>query len=563
MTDAPDTIHFLIVDDLEENLVALEALLRRDGIGFLRARSGEEALELLLRHDVALALLDVQMPGMDGFELAEFMRGSERTRHVPIIFLTAGTTDTQRRFRGYEAGAVDFIQKPIEADILRSKARIFFDLYRQRREIQRQSHALADAAGRLEVQVRERTAELEDALARLRAETAERERAEASLRQSQKMEAVGQLTGGIAHDFNNMLTGIIGSLDLMRRRIAADRLDDLDRYMDAATTSAERAASLTQRLLAFSRRQSLDPQPLGINLLIQSMAQLIDHALPEQVELSVALGEQLPTALADANQLENAILNLVLNARDAMPDGGRLTVETALADLDAAHVATRPGLPPGRFVVVSVSDTGTGIPPELLEKVFDPFFTTKPQGQGTGLGLSMVYGFAQQSGGSVRIHSQPGLGTSVKLYLPITTAAPLAASARPSAAAPGAGERVLVVEDDPSVRMLVREVLEELRYEAVEIADPTAAVPLLASDARIDLMISDVGMPGMNGRELADVAREHRPDLPILFITGYAENATLRAGFLSTNMSMMTKPFSLDELANRISDLIAQRAALA
>ena len=557
---ASDTIHFLIVDDLEENLLALEALLRRDHLGFLRARSGEEALELLLRHEVALALLDVQMPGMDGFELAEFMRGNERTRHVPIMFLTAGTTDTQRRFRGYEAGAVDFIQKPIEADILRSKANIFFDLYSQRRKIQRQSQALADSAGRLETQVRERTAELEDALARLRAETAERERAEASLRQSQKMEAVGQLTGGIAHDFNNMLTGIIGSLDLMRRRIAADRLDDLDRYMDAATSSAERAASLTQRLLAFSRRQSLDPQPLDINALIGAMSQLIEHALPEKVAMSLALGTALPTALADANQLENAILNLALNARDAMPEGGTLTIETGLADLDAAHVATRPGLPVGHFVVVSVSDTGTGIPPELLEKVFDPFFTTKPQGQGTGLGLSMVYGFAQQSGGSVRIHSQPGLGTSVKLYLPITDSAPIAAPEQPAAAPRGAGERVLVVEDDASVRMLVREVLEELHYEAVEVAEPVAAVPLLASDMHIDLMISDVGMPGMNGRELADVARRHRPDLPILFITGYAEHATLRAGFLSTNMSMITKPFSLDGLATKINELIGQPA---
>lgn len=551
MSNAPEPIHFLLVDDLEENLLALEALLRRDGLSFLRARSGEQALELLLQHEVALALLDVQMPGMDGFELAEFMRGNARTRHVPIIFVTAGSADIQRRFRGYEAGAVDFIQKPIEPDILRGKANVFLELYQQRR-------ALSDAADQLESEVRKRTAELEHTLARLQSEIAERERAEASLRQSQKMEAVGQLTGGIAHDFNNMLTGIIGALDLMRRKIAAGRTDEIDRYIDAASTSAGRAASLTHRLLAFSRRQSLDPRPLDINELIRSMSPLVEHALPERIELVLAYGGDLPPALADANQLENAVLNLAINARDAMPEGGRLTIETSLIDVDAAHRATRPGLPLGQFVQVSVSDTGTGIPADVLEKVFEPFFTTKPQGQGTGLGLSMVYGFAQQSGGAVRIHSQPDLGTSVKLYLPTTSARPVTVEAAPTASYRGAGQRVLIVEDDDAVRMLVCEVLQELDYEAIEISDPTAALPLLASDARIDLMVSDIGMPGINGRDLANAARAHRPDLPILFITGYAEQATQRGAFLGENMSMITKPFSLETLGMTINALIGE-----
>lgn len=551
MSNAPEPIYFLLVDDLEENLLALEALLRRDGLSFLRARSGEQALELLLQHEVALALLDVQMPGMDGFELAEFMRGNVRIRHVPIIFVTAGSADIQRRFRGYEAGAVDFIQKPIEPDILRGKANVFLELYQQRR-------ALSDAADQLESEVRKRTAELEHTLARLQSEIAERERAEASLRQSQKMEAVGQLTGGIAHDFNNMLTGIIGALDLMRRKIAAGRIDEIDRYIDAASTSAGRAASLTHRLLAFSRRQSLDPRPLDINDLIRSMSPLVEHALPERIELVLAYGTDLPHALADANQLENAVLNLAINARDAMPDGGRLTIETSVVDVDATHSATRPGLPLGQLVQVSVSDTGTGIPADVLEKVFEPFFTTKPQGHGTGLGLSMVYGFAQQSGGAVRIHSQPDLGTSVKLYLPTTSARPVAVEAAPSANYRGAGQRVLIVEDDDAVRMLVCEVLQELDYEAIELSDPTAALPLLASDARIDLMVSDIGMPGLNGRDLANAARLHRPELPILFITGYAEQATQRGEFLGENMSMITKPFSLETLAMTINELIGE-----
>ena len=563
MSDLQEPVNFLIVDDLEENLLSLEALLRREGLVFLRARSGEEALEILLKHEVALALLDVQMPGMDGFQLAEFMRGNERARHIPIIFLTAGTTDSQRRFRGYEAGAVDFIQKPIEPDVLRGKATVFFDLHRQRRQIQVQrdaleagTRALAAAASQLEAQVKARTAELEDALSRLRAETVERERVEASLRQSQKMEAVGQLTGGIAHDFNNMLTGIIGSLDLMRRRIGAGRLDDLGKYMDAASTSAGRAAALTHRLLAFSRRQSLDARPVEVDALIRSMSDLLERAVSERIDLQVVLPPALPAAMVDPHQLESAILNLALNARDAMPDGGALTVETSVVDIGEADSAARPGLSPARYLVVAVSDTGVGMSPEIVEKVFDPFFTTKPIGQGTGLGLSMVYGFARQTGGSVRIHSQAGLGTSVKLFLPITDARPDPAIEAPPAAPQGQGERVVVVEDDPAVRMLVREVLEELRYEAVEFADPLAALPFIAGSERIDLMISDVGLPGMNGRELAETARSHRPDLPILFITGYAKNAAIRSGFLGTRMAMITKPFSLDELANRVRHML-------
>ena len=565
---ASDPVKFLIVDDLEENLLSLQALLQRDGLEFLKARSGEEALELLLKHDVALALLDVQMPGMDGFELAELMRGNERGRHIPIIFLTAGSADTQRRFRGYEAGAVDFIQKPIETDVLRGKANVFFDLNRQRRQIQAQrdaleagARALADAAGQLETQVRERTAELEDALERLKAETAERERAEASLRQSQKMEAVGQLTGGIAHDFNNMLTGVIGSLDFMRRRLAAGKFKDLDRYLDTASASAARAASLTQRLLAFSRRQSLDPMPADINELIVSMADLMDRAVNERIDLKLVLAPDLPAGVVDTHQLENAILNLVLNARDAMPEGGALTVETSTVDLDEAQAAARPGLSPGRYLVIAVSDTGVGMSPELIEKVFDPFFTTKPLGQGTGLGLSMVYGFARQSGGAAAIHSQVGVGTSVKLFLPTTDARPAPMTAVAASAPRGRGERVLVIEDDPAVRMLVREVLEELHYQAVEFADPLAAAPYLASDERIDLMISDVGLPGMSGRELAETARASRPDLPILFITGYAENAAIRAGFLGANMAMVSKPFSFEDLAAKVSQMIASPAA--
>ena len=404
--------------------------------------------------------------------------------------------------------------------------------------------------------VAERTAALE-------AEMAARTEAEAALRQSQKMEAVGQLTGGIAHDFNNMLTGVIGAMDIMRRRLAAGRYDDLDRFMDAASSSAQRAAALTARLLAFSRRQSLDARPVAINPLLASIEELVRRSIRENVALSIVEGDGVAGAVVDANQLENAILNLAINARDAMPDGGQLTIESRLVDLEAAHAVAHPDLASGRYVVVAVSDTGVGMPPELIEKAFDPFFTTKPIGQGTGLGLSMVYGFARQSGGQVRIHSEPGIGTTVSIYLRASEIDDLGEKVRQNTEILGGhGQTVLFVEDDPSVRVLVRDVLEELSYRAVEAEEPAAAIKVLASDRPIDLMISDVGLPGMNGRQLAEIARRHRPDLPILFVTGYAENAAIRADFLGTNMAMITKPFAMDTLAGKIRDMLTKQSII-
>ena len=408
---------------------------------------------------------------------------------------------------------------------------------------------LRESREALEIKVAERTAEL-------KAEMINRAQAESALRQSQKMEAVGQLTGGIAHDFNNMLSGIIGSLEILKRRIAAGRLDDVQRFMDAAWTSATRAASLTQRLLAFSRRQSLDAKIVDLNGLVGSLEVLLRRTINEQSVLRFELAADMPSGIVDANQLESALLNLAINARDAMPDGGLLTVATGSVLLDDQTDAASLGLARGRYVTLTVSDTGVGMSPELLERAFEPFFTTKPMGQGTGLGLSMVYGFAKQSGGQVRIQSRPGAGTSVTLYLPATDTEPANDRQIPSAQIDGGdGESVLFVEDDASVRMLIRDVLQELGYFPIEAAEPESALPILASGQRIDLLISDVGLPGMNGRQLAEVARKHRPQLPILFITGYAENAAIRAGFLGSNMAMIMKPFAIDSLAAKIGEM--------
>ncbi|MFH6784099.1 MULTISPECIES: ATP-binding protein [Methylobacterium] len=404
----------------------------------------------------------------------------------------------------------------------------------------------------------------EDHLHAVGRDVTEQRELEEAFRQSQKMEAVGQLTGGIAHDFNNLLTGIVGSLDLLSTRLSQGRLDVAPRYIEAALTSAHRAAALTHRLLAFARRQPLDPQAVDANALVASLEDLVRRTLGETVTLETRLGEGLWPTLCDANQLESAILNLAINARDAMPEGGRLTIETRNVELDAIFAAAHGDVAPGPYIRLAVTDTGTGMPPEVVRRAFDPFFTTKPIGQGTGLGLSMIYGFARQSDGHAVIASEVGRGTTVALYLPRhdrpADADPPAETAAASQAVPappvaGSGETVLVVEDEPAVRSLIVDVLRDLGYRALEAQDGPAGLAALRAPGRIDLLVTDVGLPGLNGRQLADAAREHRPDLKVLFITGYAENAAM-AGFLAPGMQMITKPFPVDLLARRIRAMI-------
>lgn len=382
---------------------------------------------------------------------------------------------------------------------------------------------------------------------------------EEALRQSQKMEAVGQLTGGIAHDFNNLLTGIMGSLELLHTRMNQGRLRDADRYILAAQAASRRAASLIHRLLAFSRRQTLDPKPTDVNRLVVGMEELIRRTVGPQISLDVVTAGGLWSALIDAPQLENALLNLCINARDAMPDGGRITIETANKWLDDRAASER-DLPPGQYLSVCVTDTGAGMTPDVIAQAFDPFFTTKPMGQGTGLGLSMVYGFVRQSGGQVRIYSEVGHGTTMCLYLPRHYASEddRLAAAPPAEETPGAaGETVMVVDDEPTIRMLLADVLNGQGYTTVEAEEGATALRILQSDARIDLLITDVGLPGgMNGRQLADAARVTRPDLKVLFITGYAENAIIGNAQLAPGMQLLTKPFVMEELAGRIRSMI-------
>ena len=415
----------------------------------------------------------------------------------------------------------------------------------------------------------------EDITARKQAETALREandhleqrvaeavarhaQTEEALRQSQKMEAVGQLTGGIAHDFNNMLASVSASLEVMQIRIDQGRTGQLERYITMAQGATRRAAALTHRLLAFSRRQTLDPQPIDVNRLVAGMEELICRTVGPAIRVEVIGGDALWPTLIDANQLDNALLNLCINARDAMPGGGRLVIETMNCRLDASAIVEQ-DLLPGEYMALRVSDTGAGMPPEVIARAFDPFFTTKPIGQGTGLGLSMIYGFVRQSGGQVIIRSVPGQGTQVSLHLPRyqpPDSVPVLSEA--GAAPPLPGRTVLLVDDEPMLRTLMAEALEESGYAAIACSDGPTGLKVLESGRRIDLLITDVGLPGgMNGRQLADAARLTRADLRVLFMTGYAESAGLANGHLDAGMEVLAKPFAIELLTKRVDALIS------
>lgn len=413
-------------------------------------------------------------------------------------------------------------------------------------ERDRATAALRSLNDTLEQRVAERTAELMQA--------------EEKLRQSQKMEAVGQLTGGLAHDFNNLLAGISGSLEMMGVRIAQGRLGELEKYIVTAQGASRRAAALTHRLLAFSRRQTLDPRPTDVNALLLGMTELIQRTVGPGITLETVGTADIWSVRVDASQLENALLNLCINARDAMPNGGRITIETSNRWVDR-EVARMHDLAEGQYLALSVTDTGFGMAPDIIAKAFDPFFTTKPIGHGTGLGLSMIYGFAKQSGGQARIHSEIGVGTTLTLYLPRyfgsvnTEQEELYCSAVELSKS---GETILVVDDEPTVRMLLVDALGERGYAVIEAADSVSGLKVLRSDVHIDLLISDVGLPGgMNGRQMADAGRELRPGLKTLFITGYAANAAIGDGHLQPGMQVITKPFSVDSLATRVRELIA------
>ncbi|MBK4721149.1 response regulator [Azospirillum sp. YIM DDC1] len=509
----------------------------------------------LTRDVTALILSEGALPGAGMEPLIAGLEAQPPWSDLPVLVLTSRGNRSASKARWVQfqrLGNVTLLDPPLHAEALQSAAQ---SAARTRLRQYRTRTLLADierANDALESRVAERTRSLQ-------AEMQERQKAEEALQQAQKMEAVGQLTGGIAHDFNNLLQVMLGNLHMLRGALSDD--EALLRHAAMAITAGDRAAALTRHLLAFARRQPLTPRSLDMNTLVAAMSGLIQQSVGESIQVETVSADGLWRTWADANQVESALLNLAINARDAMPDGGRLRIETSNAVLDETISDAQGDILPGRYVLLRITDTGIGMPPAVLERAFEPFFTTKPIGQGTGLGLSQLYGFARQSGGHAAIRSQPGRGTTVSLYLPQHDGEDGADTAVPAAEAvpqdPSRNdETILVVEDEALVLMLWVEALEGQGYHVLQAAEPEAATAILESDAAIDLLVTDVGLPGMTGRDLATLARGLRPGLKVLFVTGYAHYAALEADSLGAGMRMLSKPVGVDTLQITVRGLL-------
>ncbi|ACA20701.1 multi-sensor hybrid histidine kinase [Methylobacterium sp. 4-46] len=662
----PIRVKILIVDDDRRNLLAVSEILDEPGLDLVLAESGEDALRHTLRDDFALILLDVQMPRMDGYEVASLIRSRSRSSRVPILFLTAYNREEMHVFRGYSAGAVDYVFKPIQPLVLKSKVSVFVDLHRKTEEIKlkasaekklllenlrvrgekleaeralrrRDAHQAAVLRGlpialytashqgdhrrlrftnesvervsgfgaeafadpglwlsRLNPEDRDRVLDALRAVGRTGAATleyrwrhadgserhildqvvanrgeeaapgevfgmwfdiTERKEMELSLVHASKLEAVGRLTGGVAHDFNNMLSIVIGNLDLLQKSLVAD--EKAHQRVQNAIDGAQRCAELTSRLLAVSRRSPLQPAPLDLGSFMPGLVQLLRRTLGERIGVTLDLGDAPPAVSVDRSQLEAALINLAVNARDAMPEGGHLSIAVRRAgEADRAGRAAD-------AVLISVADTGTGMPASVLARVFEPFFTTKAEGKGTGLGLSMVHGFLQQSGGHIDVESVPGQGTTFTMSLPILAEAGPGTPAAPGAAPPdevsGEGRTVLVVEDDSEVRQVAKAALKTLGFHVEEAGNGDEAVAMLEENSDVALVLSDVNMPGtISGIELGRIVRQRWPNIGIVLASGYLKEGQDTECFVT-----LQKPYRTSELIEKLAGLVAPKAEAA
>ncbi len=541
-----DPVNILLVDDQPAKLLSYEVILRDLSETLIKAGSAREALEHILKKEIAVILIDVCMPDLDGFELAAMIRGHPRFQSTAIIFVSAVAMTDLDRLRGYESGAVDYVPVPVAPDLLRAKVRVFAELYRKTRQLERLN-------AELEQRVEERTAELARANAeleqRVEERTRERELALAQVHEMQKLESLGQLTGGLAHDFNNLLMAILSNLDVVVSKLPPEG-GTTRRLVESAIRSAERGAALTKRMLAFARRQELQPEAVDVVRLIRSMAEMLQRTLGPAIQIDMTFDQETIQICVDPNQLELAILNLALNARDAMPDGGRLTISARREPIaEGSH-----GLRLGDYVCIAVADTGIGMDEATAKRAAEPFFTTKGVGKGTGLGLSMVHGLAAQSGGSTRILSKVGAGTTVEVRLPV--ARPLAVDQPRQGAAAESGKakscRVLVVDDDPDVGASTAAMLENIGHGVMLANSAALAIEMLRNNTPVDLVITDHAMPGMTGIELARRIRQMRPGLPIVLATGYAD---LPAD-VDLDLPRLGKPYRQAELASLLATML-------
>jgi signal transduction histidine kinase len=538
-----EPVNILLVDDQPAKLLSYEAILAELGENLIKAASGREALEILLKQDIALILIDVCMPDLDGFELAQMIREHPRFAKTALMFVSAVSVTELDLLKGYEHGAVDYMPVPIVPDLLRARVRIFIELHRKTR-------ALETMNVELERRVDERTAALaeinQQLEKRVEERTREREVALAQVHEMQKMESLGQLTGGLAHDFNNLLMGILGCLQYIGKRIPDDAKSK--RMLKAAQESAERGAALTKRLLAFARRQELHPEAIHLGSLIDSLSEMLRRSVGPTIAIDLHLSDDLDLIEVDPNQLELALLNLTLNARDAMPNGGRIGITARNADMSTAMVP----LQGGRYVQVSVIDDGAGMDEATLKRCTEPFYTTKERGKGTGLGLSTVQGMAVQSGGAIHITSKPGQGTTVHLWFPVAAAATALMAAAKTAvdAAPSRTQfMVLVVDDEALVGHVTATMVEDLGHAAMWVPSGAEALEVVRSGRQIDVVITDHAMPGMTGGQLAEQIHNLHPRMPIILATGFAD----LPGSYAQDLPRLSKPYGPDELAQALA----------
>jgi len=537
-------VNILLVDDQPAKLLSYEVILEELGENLIKAGSAREALEYLLRNEIAVVLTDVSMPELDGFELAAMIREHPRFQRTAIIFVSAIHLTDPDRLRGYAAGAVDYLPVPLVPELMRAKVKVFAELYRKTRELEQLN-------SELERRVAERTAEIALANAqleqRVEERTREREEALARVHEMQKMESLGQLTGGVAHDFNNLLMAVLGNLELLKKRLPEN--STLNRLIDGAITGAERGASLTRRMLAFARRQELKPATVQLSSLVEGMEDMLRRSLGPTINIEANVSSSLPPVRVDPHQFELALLNLALNARDAMPDGGRLTIA---AHREEGNVLV-PGLSSGEYVSILITDSGSGMDEPTLKRATEPFFTTKGVGKGTGLGLPMVHGLVAQSGGAMRIASQVGEGTSVRLWLPVDYSGETSESSVPELRTrTTTSVNVLVVDDDPLISSSTAAMLDDLGHVVIEAPSAADALEILRAGAKIDVVVTDHAMPHMTGLELAAIIQQEWPWIPVVLASGYAD----LMGMDKITLPRLSKPYHQSDLASCIANVL-------